>query len=360
MPEKLKNMFFQRSFIAKLGTAIKEVYPSFNKNQFENFVFDKDWEKMELKEKMRHVTHGLFETLPKDYPRALDILKQVAPPFRGFDAMVFPDFVECYGLDFFDLSLSALKIFTLCCSSEFAVRPFLHQNPQKAMEYFFVWAEDKNEFIRRLASEGCRPRLPWAMVLPKFKKDPTPIIPILEKLKTDESEHVRCSVANNLNDISKDNPDTALEICERWYGASEEINWIVKHACRDMLKSGNKRALLLFGFGDPKDIHVQNLSFDKEVVPIGENLQFSFELKVNSTKSSQVRLEYAVYYVKSRGKLSKKIFQIKESEFKPGKYTISRKQSFADQSTRTHNSGEHFLEIIVNGEEKAKKAFELV
>jgi len=360
MAEKLKNMFFQPPFFEDLAESIKKEYSKFNKDQFKNLVFDDTWEDLELKAKMHHVTECLHKTLPEDYPEALEILRKVAGKFKSFDAMVFPDYAEQYGLNFFDLSMPALAEFNKGCSSEFAVRPFLDKDPELGMSYMYKWTESDDEWLRRLSSEGCRPRLPWAMALPKFKNDPSPILPILEKLKEDESEYVRRSVSNNLNDISKDNPEITLEICERWYGMSNEINKIVKHACRDMLKSGNKRALMLFGFGDPDNIHITNLDFNKELVFLGDKLEFTFDLELEAEEPRKIRLEYGVFFVKANGKLSRKIFQIKEALFDPGITRITRKQQFINLSTRKHYPGEHFLSIIVNGEEKVKKGFVLM
>jgi 3-methyladenine DNA glycosylase AlkC len=166
MAEKLKDLFLTNSFIDQLADAIQQVHPDFDKEQFTRLVHDGTWESKELKAKMRHVTHCLQKTLPEDYPQALEILTQIAPSFRGFEAMVFPDYVECYGLDHWDLSLPALAFFTKLCSSEFAIRPFLARDPERAMATLRVWAEDEDDNVRRLASEGCRPRLPWAMALP--------------------------------------------------------------------------------------------------------------------------------------------------------------------------------------------------
>ncbi len=359
MPEKLKDLFFSSSFVSQLRDAIQQVYPDFDKEKFIRLVHDDTWEAKELKEKMRHITHCLHETLPKDYPEALEILTKVAPSFGSFDAMVFPDYVECYGLDHWDLSLPALAFFTKYASSEYAVRPFLARDPKRAMAYVRVWAEDQNHHVRRLASEGCRPRLPWGMALPAFKKDPSPILLILERLKDDESEYVRKSVANNLNDISKDHPELVLDVCERWYGHTKNTDWLAKHACRGMLKAGNRRALSLFGFGDPTHVSVENLRLDKDTLAIGEDLEFTFELRVDTDKACKVRLELGVYYAKPKGGLSRKVFQITERSFEPGSHRISKKRSFADQSTRKHYAGEHQISIIVNGVEKAKASLEL-
>jgi hypothetical protein len=201
--------------------------------------------------------------------------------------------------------------------------------------------------------------LPWAMALPEFKNDPKKIIPILEKLKDDESEYVRKSVANNLNDISKTNPETVLNICEKWQGKSENTDWIIKHGCRTLLKTGNKRAMLLFGFANPKNIHVKNVKVNKPNLKIGDAVTFTFDLEVNSKTEKLVRLEYIVHYVKKNNKISPKVFQIKESNLNPGVHKIEKKQSFENVSTRTHSPGKHLIEIKVNGEVKNSISIEL-
>ncbi|MFC2098967.1 DNA alkylation repair protein [Bacteroidota bacterium] len=359
MAERLKDLFFSDSFISELGIAIKGVYPDFDQAEFNRLIYADDWKSKELKEMMHHTSYCLAETLPKEYPAALKILKKIAPNFNGFNSMIFPDFVEKCGLDDWELSLPALAFFTKLCSSEFAIRPFLAKDPELAMSYMYKWAEDEDFHLRRLASEGCRPRLPWAMALSEFKKDPAPILRIMETLKDDPNEYVRMSVANNLNDISKDHPDIVLDICESWYGQSKNRDWIVKRACRTMLKEGNKRALILFGFGDPGQINVEGLSFDRQALTIGESLRFSFEIQLISKEVSRVRLEYGVDFVKANNKLSRKIFQIREADFKAGSYTINKKHSFQDLSTRKHYPGQHQITIIVNGVEKAKGTIEL-
>jgi 3-methyladenine DNA glycosylase AlkC len=359
MPERLKELFFNNESINTFADTIKRFYSQFDKKRFVDLVFDNDWGKRELKEKMRHTTLCLHETLPKPFNEALEILKKAAPYIKGFEAMTLPDYIEVYGIDDWELSLPALGHFTKYASSEFAVRPFLHQDPERVMELMNAWAEDKNAKVRRLASEGCRPRLPWAMALPKFKKDPGLILPILEKLKNDESETVRRSVANNLNDISKDHPQLVLDICEKWYGKNKHTDAVIKHACRTMLKAGDKRALMLFGYGNPASIQLSQLKLDKKELFIGDDLHASFELTIKENKACKVRLEYGVYFMKANGKWSRKVFKIAENTYKPGKHTFSRKHSFMDMSTRQHYPGTHQISIIVNGEELGKTSFEL-
>jgi len=301
----------------------------------------------------REATECLATLLPKSYKQAVKILLKAAPEVGGFEAICLPNYIETYGLDDWDTSLDAMATLTTYFSCEFAIRPYIKADPERAMAFLESLADHEDDKVRRFASEGCRPRLPWAMALPDFKKDPTPVLPILEKLKDDESESVQKSVANNLNDISKDNPSQVLDICERWKGSSKSADWIIKRACRTMLKEGDKRAMMLFGFGDPKSLNVKNLKLTKKNLKIGEEVQISWVLDVGTKKKAKVRLEYVVEYAKARGKTSKKVFQISEKIFDPGSHQLKKKHAFADMSTRKHYPGKHRISIVVNGVEKA-------
>jgi 3-methyladenine DNA glycosylase AlkC len=359
MPEKLKDVLFSLDSLQGLADAIAAVDPHFDRLAFLRLVQSGGWEERELKDRMHHVTRCLHQMLPADYPAALDILIKVAPSLRGFYPLVCSDYVECYGLEHWDLSMPALAFFTRFGSSEFAVRPFIARDPARAMAILATWSGDPNPQVRRLASEGCRPTLPWGMDLPVFRQDPAPIVPILEKLKDDESEYVRKSVANNLNAISKDHPDLALDIAERWHGHSPRTDWIVRHALRTLLKAGNRRALALFGVAEQGRARVDGLALDRDTLAIGEELRYHFTLHVDGQERCQVRLELAVDYVKSRGQLSRKVFQIREGLFEPGSHVITRQFSFANCSTRRHYPGRHHLTIIVNGAEMATAAVQL-
>jgi len=211
--------------------------------------------------------------------------------------------------------------------------------------------------VRRLSSEGCRPRLPWAMGLPDFKKDPSPILPILENLKADPSEYVRRSVANNLNDIGKDHPEIALQIARAWKGKSPETDWIIKHGCRTLLKRGHETALNLNGFDPKAKASVKEVTHSAKVA-IGDRLDFGFTFLSQEKKSTRFRLEYAVDYQTRSGKVSRKIFKLTENTFEPFEpIQILRKQSFKDLTTRKHFKGRHYLRIFANGRELAGSEF---
>jgi 3-methyladenine DNA glycosylase AlkC len=207
-----------------------------------------------LKQRIRHVSASLRLTLPTSYSEALSVLIQIAPQCRGVEYLFFPDFVEVYGLDNWTDSIPALERFTLFSSSELSVRPFIVQDPVRMMDQMLQWAIHPDHHIRRLASEGCRPRLPWAVALDIFKVDPSPIMPILEQLKRDSSIYVQKSVANNLNDISKDHPEQIKQLARVWYGENLQTDWIVKHGCRGLLRKGDPDVLSLFGFATSPDV----------------------------------------------------------------------------------------------------------
>jgi 3-methyladenine DNA glycosylase AlkC len=274
--------------------------------------------------------------------------------------MFFPDFIEVYGLDDFDISAKALEHFTQYSSSEFAVRPFIVKYPKQMLAQHKKWAQHKNHHVRRLASEGIRPRLPWAMALPEFKKDPKPILPILELLKNDESEYVRKSVANCLNDISKDHPDVLLQTVNNWKGNSKVTDWIVKHASRGLLKQGNVDALKTFGLNEQVHAKVTQLKISKNTLKIGDEFSFETSILLLDKTSHDIRVEYNIYFMKSNGKHAPKIFQIGTYLLNPKQeITIKRKHKFADLTTRKHYTGEHALAIVINGKELTKQAFML-
>lgn len=215
--------------------------------------------------------------------------------------------------------------------------------------------------VRRLSTEGCRPRLPWAMAIPSLKKNPIPIIPILEELKKDESESVRRSVANNINDISKDNPDMVIKLAKSWKGKTTETDKLIKHACRTLLKQGDLELLKIFGFGSINEIRIDNFEILTPKVKVGTFLEFTFKLKNTSKIASKIRLEYGVYYQKANKTLSKKVYKISEKEYQGNSITkINRKQSFKIITTQKFHLGLHQLSIIINGKEFNKVDFELI
>ncbi|EGT3817279.1 TPA: DNA alkylation repair protein [Clostridioides difficile] len=357
MPELLKNMY-NRESLYEVAVAIQSVYNSFKVDEFIKSTMDETWNNLELKARCRKISMSLGMYLPEDYKEALSILEKSVTGF--YFAFFFPDFVEVYGQDDinWDLSISALERNTEYWSSEFAVRAFIIKDEERMMAQMRKWSKHKSEHVRRLASEGCRPQLPWGQAISKFKKDPTPVLPILEQLKTDTSTYVQKSVANNLNDISKTHPDLVISIVKDWYGKNKSTNWIVKHGCRTLLKKGNRDVLALFGYDDTTSINLQDFTLETTSISIGEDLTFSFNILTK--KATKTRLEYGIDYIKSNGKRNRKIFKISEVSLKENeKKSYMKKHSFADVSVRKHYPGIHSIAIIINGIEKDKLDFEL-
>ncbi len=369
MSYELKTLFYNPQYNQKLCDFIQEVYPQFDTKGFTTQIFDEAWDERSLKERTRHITLTLKDFLPAKYPDALEVLKQTATNWlpksqkgEDYSNTVFPDFVAIFGVEHPDISIPALAHFTELASSEFGVRPFIVRYPKLMMNAMFEWTKHENHHIRRLASEGCRSRLPWGMALTAFKKDAAPVLPILEALKNDPERYVQRSVANNLNDISKDHPELALKIAEKWLKEENPItDWVVKHALRGLLKRGNTTALRLFGFGNPEKVEISNLVMENDSITIGEFTHFSFDLKNNSSEAAKIRLEFGVDFMKSNGKQNRKIFQISERIYQANEgASFRRKQHFKNLTTRKHYSGQHHLAIVVNGEEKLKVGFELL
>jgi 3-methyladenine DNA glycosylase AlkC len=366
-PFLLKNIY-SHAFVAQIAAEICAVFPDFDTSGFLARVFDESWPDLELKQRIRHISHCLRHFLPSDYSDAVAVLVRTVGHMTArdgerltFEWGVFPDFVEAFGVEDPDTSLPALEILTQLASAEFAIRPFLLRYPARTFAQMQRWAGHASPMVRRLASEGFRPRLPWGMGVPMLKKDPSPILPVLEKLKNDPAETVRRSVANNLNDISKEHPQLVLDIAARWLGHSPETDWVVRHACRGLLKKGDATALAHFGFQKGAvGIGCADLVCDA-AVKIGGTLAFSFLVKNTGAQAHHVRLEYAIQYLTQSGKISRKVFKIKELEMKAGdSEAIARRQRFTDFTTRKHFPGTHRLEVLANGAVLAERAFEVV
>lgn len=353
--EALKNIYNEQEII-KLAQKICDVYPSFEYEMFLATLLDSEWENLALKQRMRKITLTLGQFLPSQYAQALEILKLVHRNFSGLFHIVFPDFVEVYGIDYLDISLEALKIFTPYCTSEFAIRVFLIKYPE-VINVLKEWAYDENEHVRRLASEGCRPRLPWGIALQKYKQNPNEVVKILEILKNDDSEYVRKSVANNLNDISKDNPQIAKDVFKKWYGVSPNTNKLVKKASRTLLKAGDRDILSLFGY-DSIDIQVDDLIVSQKV-KINDYLNFSFNIS-SKLPLGALRIEYKIGLIRQNNKMGYKIFMLSQKYENLTSIKIEKSHHFKKVTTRKYYAGIHTLSIIINGHEYKKIEFELV
>lgn len=332
-------------------------------------------EQLELKQRGHQITCALHSQLPKSFTKAAAILVESLHPddgvelsgtgiddqgIRGWAIMPMAEFVGAYGLDEFDLGMDTLKELTKRASSEFGIRPFIHDDPGRAMKILTHWTGDANFHVRRLVSEGTRPRLPWGSRLQMFVENPAPLLPLLERLKDDPHEYVRRSVANNLNDIAKDHPDRVAEIAGKWLKkASPERQRLVRHACRTLIKQGHSATLSALGYEKPK-VALRQLKILTPVVSFGDVLKFSIELQSMAASNQNLIIDFAVHHCKANGKTVPKVFKWKVLTLKAGERVMAeRKHPIKPVTTRTYYPGTHRVEIMVNGKSLGSASFEL-
>jgi 3-methyladenine DNA glycosylase AlkC len=366
MAEALKDMY-HIDFLEDFGTKVNQAYDLFDVRLFIERVMDESWNELALRARMIKITRALGEQLPKDYKEAIKILYKIDESCVGFPYLFFPDFVAEYGQaeEHFEISMEALERFTCKSSSEFAIRPFILNNTEKTMEHMLQWSKHPNEHVRRLSSEGCRPRLPWGVSLPVFKKDPTKVIKILNELKTDPSLYVRKSVANNLNDIAKDNPNVVIHLARKWIGKDDYTDWILRQGLRTLVRKGNPDALKLFGYkileNDTSLIKRAMLTVNPTELKLGDSCKLSYELDIKDGEEAHLRIEYAIDFVKAKGKISRKIFLLTDKTVQGSNHlTGNRTHSFSDLTTRRHYSGLHRVVLLVNGQEYAEAFINLL
>ena len=325
----------------------------------------------ELKDRVLVLAEGLRERLPADYPDAVELLLAILGPELGEGEGMFNTswflmpvarFVEEYGLDHPEVSLAALAEITRRHTAEYAVRPYIERHYELTMRTLAEWARSDSHNLRRAASEGCRPRLPWARTLHRFVADPTPVLEILEPLRSDSSDYVRKSVANNLNDITKDHPDLALETAARWLAESDtpETAWTVKHGLRTLVKKGNPEALALLGATGGEHIAVPDVRVSPRAISLGESVAIRVELVNGDERPHSVTVDYVVHHVRQGGKAIPKVFKFATVDLAAGeRRTLEKAHKVKEIQTRRYYPGEHVIDIQVNGTVMATDRFEL-
>ena len=359
-PAPLLKDLLNAQALAKIGRAAAQAHPGFDERAYLAMA-RKGLEDLSIMQRMSRAADSLHAHLPPDYPRALKVVRKMAPLLPGgFADMVLPEFVGRHGLAHVDLSLAALRELTPHSSAEFALRPFIAQDPDAVLAYALRWAEDENEHVRRLASEGTRPRLPWARRLPLLMAEPQRTRPILEKLQADPSDYVRRSVANHLNDISKDHPEWVLDLLEGWPTQQPETKWIARHALRNLIKAGHPRALQLVGATLGAKVKLGSFEVTPPALRLGQTLQLSATLRSTADQPQKLVVDYAIHYVKKNGESSRKVFKLRTLELAGGaELALEKKQTIADFTTRVHYPGRHAVELLVNGLTVAQGHFEL-
>lgn len=357
--EKLSD-FFNRKYYFDLSQKVKKIFSKFEDENFYNEAIN-DLEKYELMQRLRNTSLLLNKYLTNHYRKDVELLKELVkdekPHFRN---LVFPDYVQLFGIDDEDFSLHALTYFTQFGSSEFAIRYFLKKDLNKTLKVMEDWSLSDNHHIRRLSSEGSRCRLPWSFKLTEVERKPQLTSKIINNLKEDKELYVKKSVANHLNDFSKKTPEFVLNTLKNWDFTNNNSFWIAKHATRTLIKQGDIETLNLFGFSDQLKIKVVDFKLNKNSIRLGETLTFSFSIQSESDKNQNLVIDYAIHYFKKSGVHSKKVFKLKTENLKAkDKIIISKNQVFKDFTTRKHYAGKHFIELLINGNVYKKEAFYL-
>lgn len=357
-PPQLKDWFDDARYRG-IARDLLQIAPKFDEKAFLKLVLE-GLEDRSLMQRVHQCAIAVEAALPGTYRQKVCVLQKLAPTIdHEFVTIFLGDFVATFGHEDFDFSLEALRFFTVFGSSEFAVRPFIVADQARALKTLRRWTTDADEKVRRLASEGSRPRLPWGMRLSDLVRDPAPTAAILEALKDDESLFVRRSVANHLNDITKDHPDFVLQLLETWDLKHQQVCWIAKQACRTLIKRGHPRALKLFGFGRKAEV-AATLKVSPLRLALGDRLTLTAVLSSTSRKTQRLAIDYVVHYVKASGVSAEKVFKWTELDLpKSGTLALSKSQVVRDFTTRKHYPGEHRVELQINGRRVAETMFSL-
>jgi 3-methyladenine DNA glycosylase AlkC len=306
--------------------------------------------------------------LPRDPAEALGILVRSLPPpldateghgMEPFTYLPHVLFVREHGLACFEEAMQAQHALTQRFSAEFSIRRFLEEEPDRTLARLAEWTQDPSPHVRRLVSEGTRPRLPWAGRLRTFQRDPAPVLALLERLKDDPHPYVRRSVANSLNDVGKDHPGLLVEVATRWLrGAGEERRALVRHALRSAVRCGDRAALRALGYGDASRVRLVSARITPARPRIGESVRIDVEVENRGRRPIDVVVDLGVHFVKANGATSPKVFKLRALTLAPGeRAAVGKRISLAQHTTRRHFPGRHPVDVRLSGRVEPAGAF---
>jgi 3-methyladenine DNA glycosylase AlkC len=361
MAEALKHLINARS-VASAAALLAARWPGFDERRFRRLA-GSGLEALELKARALQLCTALEATLPEDFERAaglVEICLQGDDALQGWVLWPFGEFVARRGLHQPERALQVLRALTPRFTAEFAIRPFIVQHPALVFETLARWAQDPDEHVRRLVSEGSRPRLPWGLRLQALVRDPTPTLPLLAALQDDPSEYVRRSVANHLNDIAKDHPDLVAGWLEQHLpSAPPERRALLRHASRSLIKQGHVRTLAAWGLGAAFQGQV-TLKVSPARIVLGEAVTLSLQLLGSSAQPQRLEVDYAVHHVKADGRTTPKVFKGWRLELPPGGHLpLSKRHAVRPITTRRYHPGRHVVDVRINGQVVAQAAFTL-
>jgi 3-methyladenine DNA glycosylase AlkC len=381
MAEPFKNLI-DAALVRAMGRHLQRAGQAFDRRRFERLALD-GLDDLELKARAMHIASALERTLPADFAAAADLLERSLAPvdlaadpaegsvtpstsdegLAGWAIWPMGEYVARRGMDQPDRALAALHALTQRLSAEFAIRPFIVRHPARVFDTLARWCRDPSAHVRRLVSEGSRPRLPWGLRLQALVADPSPTLPLLRTLMDDPSAYVRRSVANHLNDIGKDHPDLVVAWVREHLPADEQAGAarraLLRHASRSLVKQGHAGMLAAWGLGAPLRGKAA-LTLDRSRVKLGESLPFTLALQSTSTRAQVLEIDYAVHHVKADGSLAPKVFKGWRIELAArAARTLEKRHSLRPVTTRTYRAGRHLLDVRINGQVVAEKPFDL-
>lgn len=350
---------------------LHEAGRDFDRDQFVTPLL-REIEPLEMKARAGAIAKALDGVLPEDFALRAKILSAMLHPettgagdsdatgLRGWAVWPLTILTAQTGLHDPDCALALLREMTMRFTAEFDIRPFLIQDQPAVLAVLEAWLDDPNEHVRRLISEGSRPRLPWGVRLVALVDDPTPMLPILTRLRDDPSDYVRRSVANHLNDISKDHPDLICRLAAEWMVEAPPMRAkLLRHALRGLIKAGNPEALAVFG-QHPPQVEGSELELSHDVVRMGSDLELQCDLRSTATVVQDLTIDYVLWLRKADGQLRPKVFKGARVELAPGDTVrFERRHKFREVTTRRHYSGTHEVGLRINGRDFAKSRFEL-
>lgn len=359
----LKDIYFNNDTISYLADKICQAYPDFDKNKFIESVLGK-FKGLELKERIDWISTNLRVHLPDDYQTACDIMLKSLKDETNEGQFIFAsysDYVMKYGCtdDYADQSLDYLEAYTKVFSAEFGIRPFINTYPEKTYQKMLSWTGHEHEEVRRLASEGLRPKLPWAT---NIDFDYAKTVNILDLLYMDEVRYVTRSVANHLNDISKTDPELVYATLKRWSDegkqTTDEMAYIVNHSLRTLIKRGAPETMAFLGYSSQPKVSVTSLIIETPAFKIGDSLVFNLEIE--SLNDEKLIIDYDITYPTPTAKLSRKTFKLKKVDMKNGQIlTLTKKHPFRKMTTKKLYTGDYIMEIKINGNTYAQEAFHI-
>jgi 3-methyladenine DNA glycosylase AlkC len=354
---------------------LRRSWPDFEASRFEALALQ-GLEALEFKARAMHLCAALEAVLPADFERSAAIIEAaLAPPGEGDDLsvlrsgpsglagwVVWPlgEFVVRRGIDQPERALRTLHSLTQRHTAEWALRPFIERHPQTSFATLARWCSDPSAHVRRLVSEGSRPRLPWGMQLKALMRDPAPTLPLLRRLQDDPSAYVRRSVANHLNDIAKDHPALVVAWLREFLpDATAERRALLKHASRSLIKQGHAAVLQAWGIGAPLRGQVR-LKLSPKRPAVGEVLVLDLHLSSSAARAQSLQIDYAVHHVKGDGSASPKVFKGWSLQLAAHQQlALQRRHSMRAMTTRRYHAGPHAVDVRINGRVVATAPFQL-